>query len=361
MIDEYRPDIFHLISGYLMSGRVLREAYACGIPTVVTLTDFWFLCPRIQMLRSDGTLSTLPINPASCARCLGEEKRRHRIPARIAPRLMDAYWRAQTGRIRSVEDRMTFLRKALNESSAIISPSQFLRSIFIESGIQPERILFSRQGRDFPGLTSEMIQKTTADGLRVGYIGQISSIKGVHVLLEATRHLPDQKLSVRVFGDLSHFPDYTAQLQRMIEGDKRIELAGVRSQTEMTQILRELDVVVVPSVWYENSPNAILEAFAHRTPVIASNLGGMAELVQHGRNGLLFAPGDAVDLERQLRRILDEPDLLACLREGIEPVKGSAAEMEELMAIYESVVKTTLRTQEDRLKDEADVLSLAPN
>lgn len=101
---------------------------------------------------------------------------------------------------------------------------------------------------------------------------------------------------------------------------------------------REIDVLVVPSVWYENSPNVILEAFAHRPPVIASNLGGMAELVKHEKNGLLFAPGNAADLARQLSRVIAHPNLLNRLRAGIEPIKSVKEEMDELEAIYRRVL-----------------------
>jgi hypothetical protein len=117
-----------------------------------------------------------------------------------------------------------------------------------------------------------------------------------------------------------------------------LELAGVYRRQEVSRVLRELDVIVVPSLWYENSPNAILESFAHRTPVVASDLGGMTELVREGENGLLFAPGDADDLARQLRRLLDDPHVLSTLRAGISPVKSVAQEMDELDEIYRAVV-----------------------
>src|SRR3990172_7869526 len=88
---KLRPDVFHLVSGYLMTGSALRVAAEEGIPSVVTLTDYWFLCRRITLLRSDGTLSAPPLDPVRCARCLGEERRRFRIPSRVAPGLMKAY------------------------------------------------------------------------------------------------------------------------------------------------------------------------------------------------------------------------------------------------------------------------------
>jgi glycosyltransferase involved in cell wall biosynthesis len=332
---ELAPDLLHLIGGYLMSGSTLQAAAFAQVPTVVSLTDFWFFCPRITLLRSNGQICAPPFSGIACARCLGEEKRRYLLPGHVAPGLMDAFWRLHKARIRQIEERMAFLCRILNQVSAIISPSQFLRSVYVGAGVEPERIIFSRQGRDFPDLAPEMLERTPSSGLRVGYMGQIAPHKGIHVLFEAARRIPDASLSVRAYGDTAPFPKYTAGLRRLMTGDGRLELAGVYHRQEVSQVLHELDVVVVPSLWLENSPNAILEAFAHRTPVIASNLGGMAELVHDGENGLLFAPGDAEDLARQLRRLRDDPGLLPTLRAGIGPVKSVAQEIDELEEIYQ--------------------------
>ena len=344
---ELAPDLLHLISGYLMSGSTLHAATDLQIPTVVTLTDFWFLCPRITLLRSNGQLCVPPFDAVTCARCLGEEKRRYRIAGQIAPTLMSTFWRTQQGRVAQIQARMALLRETLNRVDAIISPSQFLRDLFIEAGAAAERIVFSRQGRDFPSLAPDLLEKTPAAHLRIGYTGQIAPHKGIHVLFEAVRQMPDVALTVKTYGDDSRFPNYTRRLRRMAQADKRLTLAGVYEHTEVSQILRELDVVVVPSVWYENSPNVILEAFAHRTPVVVSDLGGMAELVRDGENGLLFAPGDADSLAQQLRRLLDDPHLLPALRAGIGPVKSVAQEMDELEEIYRVVVGNGRRQSEE--------------
>ena len=336
-LDDFAPDILHLISGYLMSGSTLRVAGDLDVPTVVTLTDFWFLCPRITLQRSNGQVCAPLFDPLACARCLGEQKRRYRVLGRIAPALMNSFWRTQQDLAARVQARMTFLRETLDGVHAIISPSQFLRSVFVDSGVAPARIIFSRQGRDFPGLTPDLLDKAPAARLRIGYMGQIAPHKGVHTLFEAARHLPDAALEVRAYGDPARFPDYTRRLRQMIRRDPRLSLAGVYERSKVSHVLQGLDVVVVPSVWYENSPNTILEAFAHRTPVLVSDLGGMAELVEDGVNGLRFAPGDAASLAARLRQLADDPDLLAQLREGIGPVKSVAEEMNELREIYRSV------------------------
>jgi len=338
---KVRPDLLHLISGYLMSGSTLRAAMDLRIPTVVTLTDFWFLCPRITLLRSNGQLCAPPFDAVTCARCLGEGKRRYRIPGRIAPGLMDVLWRTQRGRVDRVRARMTFLRETLERVDAIISPSQFLRGLFVEAGVAPERIVFSRQGRDFLNLTPDLLEKTPTAHLRIGYMGQIAPHKGVHTLFEAVQQLPGANLEVKAYGNRVPFPGYTHRLRQMVRYDPRLKLTGVYERTEVSRVLQELDVVVVPSVWYENSSNTILEAFAHRTPVIASDLGGMAELVKDGVNGLRFAPGDASSLAAKLRQLIDNPGLLSQLQDGIGPVKSVAEEMAELRAIYGTVVGNT--------------------
>ena len=339
---QHKPDLLHLIGGYLLSGSALRAAMDLQIPTVLTLTDFWFLCPRINLLRSDGSLCHPPFEASTCVRCLGERKRRYRLPGRVVPGLMTAFWRGRRARVLQIEARMDFLLETLSGVDAIISPSRFLRELFVYAGVAEERIVFSRQGRDFD-LLPEQLQKqprrSASTPLRVGYMGQITPHKGVHVLFESLRHLPNANLEVQVYGDTAPFPRYARRLRRMAARDPRLHLAGVYERTEVSRVLRELDVVVVPSLWYENSPNVILEAFAHRTPVIVSDLGGMAELVEEGVNGLCFPPGEAASLATALRRLIEEPGLLARLRAGIKPVKTVAEEMTELQAIYRAVVK----------------------
>ena len=338
---ERPTDVLHLISGYLLSGSVLSAAAAAGVPTVVSPMDFWFFCPRITMLRSNGRISTFPVEAATCAQCLGEERRRFRWLGRAAPGPMRTFWRRQSGAIGRVQARQAFLRKALRHASAVVCNSQFLQSAFQGWGVDARRLRLVRQGCDFaPAAPASANGK---DGhLRLGYVGQVAPHKGVHVLVEAVRRLPSIHIQAEVYGDLTRFPSYVRDLQRRIGSDTRVSLAGARAPEQMAQVLSGLDALVVPSLWYENSPNVILEAFARRIPVLASDLGGMAELVQADVNGLLFEPGNPDQLAGHLQRLLDEPGLLEKLRKGIGPVKSVAEEIDELEAIYAAVQKGRL-------------------
>jgi glycosyltransferase involved in cell wall biosynthesis len=331
---DWKPDLFHLISGYLITGSSLVAAREAGIPSVVTLTDFWFICPRISFLRSNGSLSTLPIRPATCARCLGEERRRFRYVGKVVPWLADLYWQNRTDRTGYIEMRLDFLLKELNQAGAVISPSQFLKNIYTNAGVHPDKVIFSRQGSLLAGLEQSSWVKSESPVLRIGYLGQITPIKGVHVLLEAAKKLNGAQIEVNIYGDTGPFPEYTRKLASLSKDDPRIKFRGVYSRSEVSEVFRNLDVLVVPSLWYENSPNVIIEAFAHNTPVLASRLGGMGEMVEDEKTGLLFEPGDPDDLARALLCLLDDPDLLGQLRGRINPIKSMDEEMDELEAIY---------------------------
>lgn len=332
-----KPDIFHLFGGYLITASVLENAHSMGLPTIVSLTDYWFLCSGILLMCGDHPLCTVPIDPVHCVRCMGERQRRFRIPGKLVPGLMDIYWRNRKKNIHALEERLAYLRKNLNQSDVVISPSQFLRQIYIQGGIRPDLILYSRQGRDHPVHADPALGKTP-EILTIGYLGQIAPHKGVHVLLDALRFIKDLPINLEIYGDIRPHPGYSRGLHKKANHDKRIHWMGLLPSDEINHALYKMDAIIVPSIWYENSPNTILDAFAHNIPVIASNMGGMAELVHHGVNGLLFAPADPRQLAAQIKRLITEPDLLARLREGIQPVKDTTQEINELEAIYRQVL-----------------------
>jgi glycosyltransferase involved in cell wall biosynthesis len=189
-------------------------------------------------------------------------------------------------------------------------------------------------------------QKSPSTHLRVGYIGQIAPHKGVKVLVEAFLKLAanvgegangaTKSVQLKLYGDTTQFPDFYQDLRDKVKG--QIQFLGPFDNQKISQVYEEIDVLVVPSIWFENSPNVILEAFAHQTPVIASNLGGMAELVSDQKTGLLFAPNNAADLAEKLEKILDHPTLLSNLQKNIAPPATLETEMSELLHIYQSVL-----------------------
>jgi glycosyltransferase involved in cell wall biosynthesis len=344
LVDQTRPDVLHLHSGYLLGGSVLSAARQRNIPTVVTLHDFWFVCARITLLHPDNARCSGPDSPAKCAWCLGTEQRRFRLPdgatggrlgrmmikALQYPRVASAIGWADA--IRAVSDRNRVLRDALMHANLVLAPSRFLRDLIVQSGLPPERVVISRYGIDVPVPKPRI--PAQEPGLRIGYLGQLAPHKGVGVLVEALRYLPAAPLDVRIYGDPGSHAGYAAKLRSLTGDDPRITFRGPYQHERVYDLLAELDAIVVPSVWYENSPFVIQEAQAAHVPVLASRLGGMRELVTDEADGLLFEPGDSRDLARQLRRLLDEPTLLERLRPDGTSVRTEQDEMRELSAHY---------------------------
>jgi glycosyltransferase involved in cell wall biosynthesis len=346
-----KPDIVHLISGYVVTASAITIAKQLGFPLIVTLMDFWFLCRRITLVRSDGRLCGGP-TPLNCAICLYNECRRYGIPYRILPDVMERCWHwvlrhpivsnliGFSETMKAFRKRQDVLEAALKRADILICHSRFLRNRFIAEGLDPEKMIFVRQG-----LPSEVKGKDDPDRinvtpyLRFGYLGQLEEHKGVHILVDAFQKLvpSDYHPRLTLYGNLDKNTRYAKTLHHMARRNSHIVFAGEYRTDQIAHVLAEVDVVIVPSTWYENSPNIILEALANRTPVVTSALGGMAEMVQHNVNGLLCQVGHSGDLSSNLQRLIDEPGLLERLRRGIAPVKTLDKEMHEVMAVYRSV------------------------
>jgi glycosyltransferase involved in cell wall biosynthesis len=339
-------DLVHLVSGYLLAAQAINTPKAFGLPVVVTLTEYWFLCTRLNLIHHRGNLCSGPETDQKCMRCLAEERRPYQFLSSNAPRVLDAYWSlaqhlpAARSATAEMSRRHLTLRRALDAADLVICPSRYLISKFAEFGFDTQHYRFIRQGL----VRSPDAHPATAGGesdiLRLGYVGQIKAHKGVDLFVDAVTALLDsgRRVSLDIWGDESAAPEYVTQLKGRTAAYPAIRWNGQYSGAKVWDVLAKLDALVVPSRWYENSPTVILEAYAMHLPVVATNLGGMAELVEHESSGLLFELNDAGDLRRQLERLLDESDLLERLRAGIPPVKTVDQEMNEIVAHYERLI-----------------------
>jgi GT2 family glycosyltransferase/glycosyltransferase involved in cell wall biosynthesis len=341
---EVRADVAHVHHLTGLGTDVVFEIARRGIPVVVTLNDYWLICHRGQLLDRDGRRCEAP---AGCGRCLGAAGR--------APRRADRAWRALArwlppgaaagpGRrprvpadladpevaARALDTRVRHMRELAGVVTHFLAPSRTLRERFLGFGIAGSRITLQEQGIDQSGFRG--LVRTPADRLRLGFLGSLMTSKAPHLLLEAYAGLPRGAASVRLYGAYApyHGDDaYRARLAPLL-ALPGVHHAGPIPHAEAPGALASLDALVVPSVWIENAPFVIREAFAAGVPVVASRLGGMAELVTHERSGLLFEPGDAADLGRALRRLLDEPDLLPRLRAGLPRVRAIEADAAQI-------------------------------
>jgi glycosyltransferase involved in cell wall biosynthesis len=235
--------------------------------------------------------------------------------------------------VRAVLARTEALRERFNGVDAILAPTEIMRRKLTENGLDPSLMTLSPYGMDLSGFRDAKTPRS--DVLRLGYIGTISPKKGLDVLLSAFGRLPeDGRVTLRVCGDFKGFPEYARRVYAQAGEDPRINFAGSFPNEKMTAELGKIDVLVVPSTWYENAPLVIYSALAAGIPVVAANLGGMAGIVRHEENGMLFRPGDPEDLARQLERLASEPGLLEELEKNAEHVRTVGDSVDEMLELY---------------------------
>jgi glycosyltransferase involved in cell wall biosynthesis len=211
-----------------------------------------------------------------------------------------------------------------------VSPSHDMAQAFAALGAPAERILVSDYG--MPPLARPA--RGAWDGpLRVGCVGSLVPHKGVHVLVEAMRQLPAGTARLTIFGDPHIDPAYAAQLRdRAVTAP--VTFAGTFDDAARADIYATLDVLVVPSLWLENSPLVIHEAFQAGIPVVGSDIGGIPELVRNDVNGVIVPPGSVDALAGAIRRLADDRQMLTRLAAQVSPVKSIADDAAEWEARY---------------------------
>lgn len=346
LLQQNHYDLVHMVSGYMLGGQIIDIAHEFGIPVAVTLTEFWFMCFRLNFLDASGALCEGSKIDDRCVRCLAEDQRRFRLPAQKLPRLMNAFWSVArhtplTSHFRQrLIGRREILRKSLQSADLVISPSHFLISKFAEGGYDTSRFVYIRHGMEGPQTPIGRDPRPTNAPLRLGYVGQIKPHKGVDLLIDAVLPLLDEghALTLDLWGGTTADPEYVAGLQARTANTPAISWRGSYSVEQTWSVLSSFDILLVPSRWYENSPSVIAEAFTVGVPVVATRLGGMKELIEHEKSGLLFELNDADDLRRQLRRLLTEPDFLSRLRAGIPPVPSVDDEIGAIYSHYQELI-----------------------
>ena len=317
-----RPDAVHFHHLAIWGSRCLPAAQASGARVLVTLHDYHLLCDVSTLLRPDGELCEDGLRGA-CSACL----RRHPLLGeRWDGRALEAAWSA------AARARFERHRADLAAAHVVISPSRFLARTFERAGFRrADEFEILRAG--YPGPVLPPRRRDLARPLRVGYVGGIYSSKGVHVLVRAMRHLSGEPVELVVHGHLDWFPDYAAALRREAEG-LAVRFAGPFEPGAVDAVLSGLDLLVLPSVWYENMPITIHEAHRHGIPVVVTELGGMAEAVEHGSTGLTFPRGDDSALAAAIRSLARDAALYDRLASNRPRVATLAEVVDRLERLY---------------------------
>lgn len=331
VIDDFAPEAAHIHHLTCLSTFIPMHLASRGVPCFMTLHDYWLLCHRGQLLDRDLRVCA---SPGKCGRCLDDSAASllesspgtlaRRLGAVLPPAGRNALRATGTAVVRGLGEavgrapaaaaRLTHMREVAASISRFYAPSKAMRDTFVAAGFATDRIALWPYGFERERLAGPRTERTRGP-LRIGFVGSLMVSKAPYILLEAFRQLPVNSATLDLFGaPVPYHGDnsYHAQLAPLLTLPG-VTTHGGQPAELMRQAYDAIDVLVVPSIWPENSPLVIHEAFLAGVPVVASDIGGIAELVRHGENGLLVPPGDASALRDALSRLLREPELLASL------------------------------------------------
>jgi len=357
-VKRRRPDLVHFHHTIALSSDLPERALRLGLPCVMTLHDYWLFCPRIQLLRPDGSVCSGPEEGLACASCVSPpavgwaERAGRKIYAKIPLAARGAAkalyyglracrarknaegWDPGSARIAFFRQRLLHMRVQFGCATWAISPSRAVAERYANAGFDTGRLcviphglapMARRPGRRRPGGKP-----------RFCFVGSVMAHKGLHVFLDAMERVGPVAEGV-IYGQR---PDY--EYWRWVERRLRepalghVRWLGPYHPEDLPAIFAAVDALVVPSIWPEAFSLVTREAFQAGVPVVGSAIGGIAEAVLHEQNGLQVAPGDTEALAEALLRLARDSKLLERLRQGAErsEVKAMHDYGAEVAAIY---------------------------
>lgn len=348
ILARFKPDVVHFFHLNRLGTGLIERATEAGVPAFMTATDFWSICPTGQLLLANGGLCSGPNRDAgNCIKHFAQSTQKGLrgslvkwLPTLMADGLarltqaglMPSY--PHQAEVKAISSRLGLNVARLNQLDKIVAPNRFMRELLVRHGVAPHRVLQTAFGIDATGGAAGIPRHPPRQVFRVGFIGTLAQHKGCHVLIEAFKSLPAGRAVLKIYGSLEHFPDYVTELKQAAGNQPSIEFCGVFPNARIAEVLADLDLLVVPSLWYENTPLVLYSAQAARCPVLASDFPGLSEVIVDEVNGLLFQAGNAAALARQLTRLMDEQGLLERLSAHSRPPKSTASYVDELLAIW---------------------------
>lgn len=289
LISDVKPDVAYVLH---WQRKLSPSVFAClrdkRLPFAVFLADFGMICPNAHLLR-DGK---------PCELCVGGELRHSVKYSCVQGSRAASAVNYAAVRFHQARGYYDLIRK-------FIAPSRFMETMMVKGGFAPERVVTVPMFVNAAESPAAPAQGPPV----IAYVGRLDHTKGVHVLLQAAELLRLRspslgQFAVRLAGTGEE--GYTQELRSFVREHQldNVSFEGWCSADELSALLRGSRCAVVPSIWYENTPNTALESMAEGIPIVASDHGCFPELVEGGRTGALFAPADPEALAGQLERVL---------------------------------------------------------
>lgn len=284
LLRRVRPDVAHVHNAFeRLTLSVLDALHAERVPVVMTLHDYKLICPSYRLMAPDGI----------CHRCPESGHDWHAVRHRCSD---GSVWKST---VAALENTVNRVRRQHDKVDVFLSPSPFLRDVMVSAGLPPDRIEVLP---NFVAVADEPPRRPACPP-RFVFFGRLSPEKGLPVLLEASRLLAEGSCVV-VYGTGPVEPE----MRRRVEAERLpVELRGYAPRSVIFGELATSTAAVLPAVWYENCPMAILEAGSRAVATIATDLGGMRDLISNGDDGLLVAPNDPPALAAAMNDLGRDP------------------------------------------------------
>ncbi|GJQ30516.1 MAG: hypothetical protein HBSAPP03_24000 [Phycisphaerae bacterium] len=227
---------------------------------------------------------------------------------------------------------------ALSTCDTVLAVSEFVRRKFIALGVRPKVIRTLHIGTRMTDLALPPAPMPPPDPFRIAFVGYHNHFKGLHCLLDALDLLPDSDLArIDLLVSAKAVSSIEPRLQAMRPRLARLSVEHGYRYENLPHLLRDRHCGIVPSVWWDNGPQTVLEFLACGVPVLGADLGGIPDFITHERNGLLFRGNDRHALAASISRLLNDPGLIARLRSGVTPPKSMQDHANELLTLYAGI------------------------
>ncbi len=352
ILDKEKPDLIHLHAFTRgVSLRLVQAAKQRDIPVVFTYHTPTVSCQRGTLLKWGSQICEGKVELRSCAKCslqgLGLSRSSAELVGNLPPQigkwlgelnLQGGVWTALR-MTELIKIRQATLKALLSEVDHIVAVCNWVKDVLLINEVPPNKISVIRQGLCHQQPEPVNHSKRPANGiLRLAFMGRLDPTKGIHILIEALKAMPQLPINLDIYGISQPGSSYLQKLQILAEQDPRIKFKPAVAPEKVIPTLKDYDLLAVPSQWLETGPMVVLEAFAAGVPVIGSNLGGVAELVEHGGNGILVDSSSVDSWSQALQRLNQNKELIGRLRAGIDFPLGMKEVASQILSIYQTIL-----------------------
>lgn len=324
-LEAERPDVVHVHHLTCLSTSMIEVAKGLELTVVMTMHDYWLQCPRGQRFHPEEQAICETLDRARCLSCL-QKLWPHLLPAEAPAGTPDS--------LAKLHAWEAHVRQMLELCDATITPSAFHRDRFLENGLPPERCYVVANGLPRGELAAPPRGRRPIR--RVGFTGMVLPSKGVHVLIEAFNLLDREELSLEIYGEAVPYhekTDYLEDLRALARPHLTVRFHGRYEIQDLPEILRAIDLLVIPSLWWESYCLTAREGVLAGLPVIVCDLAGLSEAVAQGL-AVGSEPGDAAALARTIARLCDDADLRDQMSRKAHLVRDTVECAREIEEIY---------------------------